>query len=434
MKKQEVIAQSLTRRDYLITSSSAFTFFLLLFSGFPSCSQGDSFGKRLIVTKKSGSRGSPNKEWWEKVKKYDLRYINQIRYSSAKFSSRVVIDLERRADFSHNLLSDGRFYIDLKKTVLDPPKMEFSINNQTIKDIKVAQYSKEVVRLVVNLKDFKSTVNVFSLPKNKDNNERIVIDVFNSDSDIPISPVTPSRKSGEKKADASSLSRALGVKIKQVLIDPGHGGRDPGANRGNLKEKDIVLTVAKEVNKILKDKTKLETRLTRNRDKFIPLEERMAIARNWGADLFVSIHVNACPSSNRRGIETYYLSLTTDPDAMATAELENAWANVARHEIRQILSSILTKNSKIEDSRVFAGTIQQSLIHNTKQTNRGVKKAPFVVLIGADMPSILTEIGFISNRNDRKLLNDKKYLKKISQSIANGIIEYSESFSQTVRK
>ena len=419
---RDIVPREISRRNYLITSSSAFAFFILSSYCIPSSSLGKTFGKKLVVTKKSGRRGSPDKAWWKKVKKYDLRYIKQIRYSSAKTSSRIVIDLERRANYTSKLLRDGRFYIDLEKTVLDPPKMEFSINNQTIKNIKVAQYSKEIVRLVLYLEDSKSDVKVF--PLHGDNNERIVLDVFKPV--IPSSRKSPTRKPG--KTDSATLSRALGAKIRQVLIDPGHGGKDPGTNIGRIKEKDIVLTVAKEVNKILKKDTALKVRLTRDRDKFIPLEERMAIARNWGADLFVSIHVNSCPNPKRRGIETYYLSLTTDPDAMATAELENARANLARHEIRQTLTSIL-KNSKIEDSRTFAGIIQKSLIKNTRQINRGVRKAPFVVLIGADMPSILTEIGFISNTSDRKLLRSKRYLKKVALSIAKGINEYSETFS-----
>ena len=418
------MTQAVSRRYYLRTSSRAFAFLILSSFGIPTPSSGKTFGKQLIVTKKSGSRGSPNKAWWEKVKKNDLRYIKQIRYSSAKTSSRVVLDLERRATYTSKLLGDGRFYVDLVKTVIDPPKMEFSINDQTIKKIRVAQYSKETVRLVLYLEDYKSDVNVFRL--HGDNNERIVLDVFKQ-------AAPPPSKSPSAKPESATLSKALGTKIRQVLIDPGHGGRDPGTNVGRMKEKDIVLTVAKELYKILKRETTLKVRLTRDRDNYIPLEERVAMARNWGADLFISIHVNSCPSPKRRGIETYYLSLTTDPDAMATAERENAQANLARGEIRQILTSIL-KNSKIEDSRTFAGIIQNSLIKSTKQTNRGVRKAPFVVLIGADMPSILAEIGFLSNTSDRKLLRNNGYLKKIAQSIAKGITEYSETFSQTVRK
>ena len=434
MKKVEKLYKMppyINRREF-IGSSASFSLFLFAFSyfGLATPSGAKNFGKTLKVTPKLGSRGAPNTEWWKKVKEKDLRYIKQIRYSSGNNSTRVVIDLERRAEYKSNLLKDGRFYIDLDKTVLHPPKQNFTINTPTVKAIRVSQFDTEKVRIVLDLVDSNSSVNVFPLPDPK--NERLVLDVFLPSSPIQKQPLVKTYPG--KTIESPALSKVLGTKIKRVLIDPGHGGKDPGALRGRTKEKNIVLTVSKELTKILKKKTTLDVRMTREKDIFIQLEERMAMARNQGADLFISVHANACPKTNRRGIETYYLSLTTDPEAMQTAERENAWAGLARHEIRQSLTNILTKNSKIEDSRTFAGTIQRNLIKHTKQINRGVRKAPFVVLIGADMPSVLAEIGYISNKSDRRLLTKKSHQKKIAQALANGIIEYTETYSHKVRK
>jgi N-acetylmuramoyl-L-alanine amidase len=227
--------------------------------------------------------------------------------------------------------------------------------------------------------------------------------------------------------DKISLAQQLGLGVRKIVIDPGHGGKDPGAMAYNLKEKDIVLKVSKKIAKILKATYRYEVAMTRTKDVYIPLEERTAIANTQSSDLFISIHVNAHPDKTIGGIETYFLNLATNADAMRVAALENSTSTHKISDLQDILANLM-KNSKIDESSRLAQFVQTNLISGVEQKyktrNLGVKQAPFYVLIGAQMPAILAEISFITNPEEAKLLQDEHYLDKIAQQIAAGIAAY----------
>ena len=237
-------------------------------------------------------------------------------------------------------------------------------------------------------------------------------------------------RESEPTADGDrSLIRALGLKIGKIVIDPGHGGHDTGTigPRG-LYEKDLVLDVSKRLGKLLEARLGAQVVFTRRDDTFIPLETRTAIANQEQADLFVSVHANSSHDPDARGVETYYLNFTSSPEALEVAARENAASDKSIHELQDLVKKIALKE-KIEESREFASDVQQSLhtglaAKSPGIRDRGVKKAPFVVLIGANMPSILAEISFISNPGDEKHLRSPEYRQRIAESLYRGISRY----------
>jgi N-acetylmuramoyl-L-alanine amidase len=226
-----------------------------------------------------------------------------------------------------------------------------------------------------------------------------------------------------------SLIRALGLKIGKIVIDPGHGGHDTGTIGPNgLLEKDLVLDVSKRLGKLLASRLGAEVVFTRRDDTFIPLETRTSIANQEQADLFVSVHANSSHNPDARGVETYYLNFTSSPEALEVAARENAASDKSIHELQDLVKKIALKE-KIEESREFASDVQQSLhsglsVKSAGIRDRGVKKAPFVVLIGANMPSILAEISFISNPGDEQRLRGPEYRQRIAESLCRGISRY----------
>jgi N-acetylmuramoyl-L-alanine amidase len=231
-----------------------------------------------------------------------------------------------------------------------------------------------------------------------------------------------------------SLIRALGLKIGRIVIDPGHGGHDTGTIGPNgLEEKDLVLDVGRRLGKLLETRLGAEVVYTRKDDTFIPLETRTAIANKQRADLFISIHANSSHDSAARGVETYYLNFTSSPEALEVAARENAVSEKSIYELQDLVKKIALKE-KIEESREFAGDVQESL-HNGLAAkspairDRGVKKAPFIVLIGANMPSILAEISFVSNPTDEHRLETGEYRQQIADSLYRGIARYANGLS-----
>jgi len=231
-----------------------------------------------------------------------------------------------------------------------------------------------------------------------------------------------------------SLTRALGLKINRVVIDAGHGGHDQGtAGSNGLLEKDLVLDVALRLGKLVQEKMGSEVVFTRSDDTFIPLEERTAIANRKKADLFISIHANSSPVPRVAGIETYYLNFTSSPDALDVATRENASSDKSVYELQDLVQTI-AKHDKVEESRSLALEVQSALQafefkNNPAAKDRGVRKAPFVVLIGAQMPSILAEIGFLSNTKDQLLLNKPEQRQKLAEALYKGIFKYSQTLS-----
>ena len=226
-----------------------------------------------------------------------------------------------------------------------------------------------------------------------------------------------------------SLTRALGLKIGKIVIDPGHGGHDTGTIGPNgLEEKDLVLDVSRRLGTLLQTRLGAEVIFTRRDDTFIPLETRTAIANQEGADLFVSVHANSSHDPDARGVETYYLNFTSSPEALEVAARENAVSEESIHELQDLVKKIALKE-KIDESQEFASDVQNSLhsglaAKNPGVRDRGVKKAPFIVLIGANMPSILAEISFVSNPGDERRLATSEYRQKIAESLYRGIAKY----------
>ncbi len=228
----------------------------------------------------------------------------------------------------------------------------------------------------------------------------------------------------------TSLMRALGLKIGRIVIDAGHGGHDSGTiGVDGIEEKDVVLDVALRLGKLLHDRLGSEIVYTRADDTFIPLETRTAIANKAQADLFISVHANSSPDPGARGVEVYYLNFTSDPDAMRVAGRENAVSTQSVHELSDLVKQIALKD-KIEESRELAADVDQSLYAGLAKVNdglkdRGVKKAPFVVLIGANMPSILAEISFVTNATDAEKLRKPEYRERVAESIYGGVARYA---------
>ena len=254
-------------------------------------------------------------------------------------------------------------------------------------------------------------------------------------SNLPSAPPLP--HAADPTADGQrSLVRALGLKVGRIVIDAGHGGHDSGTlGPHGLEEKDVVLDVALRVGTLLHKRLGAEIVYTRDTDIFIPLETRTAIANKAQADLFLSIHANSSPEPSARGVETYYLNFTSDPNALDVAARENAVSSQSVHQLSDLVRQITLKD-KIDESREFAADVDQGLYSGLKSGNpglkdRGVKKAPFVVLIGAQMPSILAEISFLTNPEDAEQLQTGAYRQRIAEALDSGIERYLKGLSST---
>jgi N-acetylmuramoyl-L-alanine amidase len=257
-----------------------------------------------------------------------------------------------------------------------------------------------------------------------------------SNTDAPLSSDANSLDAPVSEAAANSMARVLGLRIHRIVIDAGHGGHDSGTlGPYGLEEKNVVLDVALRLGRLLRERLGAEVIYTRKDDTFVPLATRTAIANQARADLFLSIHANSSPDADARGVETYFLNFTASPDALAVAARENAVANHSVYELSDMVRKIALSD-KIGESRALATDVQQSLYQGLERgnrgvnrglRNRGVKQAPFVVLIGAHMPSILTEISFLTNASDAAELRRPAYRQRIAESIYSGVAAYVES-------
>ncbi|GJM16736.1 MAG: hypothetical protein DHS20C13_20630 [Thermodesulfobacteriota bacterium] len=371
-----------------------------------------------------------------------LTKVSQIRHWSTDDYTRVVIHLAKDAKYKSRLLKADpkngkppRLFVDIEGATVDKNLYVEPVTKGLLEQIKFGRNTKDTVRVVLYINSF-DDYKVFKL---KDPN-RIVMDIEGSGKksggyyagDKKSDPYE--YKSGMPEDNVASLSEALGLKIKTVVIDAGHGGHDPGAiGPTGLKEKDVNLKIAKALKaKLDKEGKKFgitKVYLTRSTDKFIPLEERTAIAKKQGADLFISIHCNAARNKQAYGIETYILSLTNDKASLAVAARENASTSISRSEMDKVLKQYLL-GAKIEESQRLAGHVQSSVVSKVSSKyppvkNKGVKKAPFIVLIGADIPSILVETSFITNPRDEKRLKSNDYVNKIADGIFAGVQRFS---------
>jgi N-acetylmuramoyl-L-alanine amidase len=236
----------------------------------------------------------------------------------------------------------------------------------------------------------------------------------------------------KKPAKEVSLARQLGLKVKRIVIDPGHGGKDSGCRvGGRYKEKNITLKIARFLAEKLRKKLGFEVFLTRNKDIFLSLERRTAIANMKKADLFISLHVNAHRDRRIHGLETYFLNMATDKRAVMVAARENATSEKNISDLQTILNDLML-NTKINESSRLAHNVQEGMRVTTRKSYKqikslGVKQAPFYVLIGAQMPAILVEVGFLTNRSERKRLLSAKYQKRVAEGIYAGISSYIQS-------
>ena len=350
-----------------------------------------------------------------------------------------------------------RIYFDLKNT--RPSKgvkgRTYQVNDLFIKGIRVAQNSPQITRVVLDFEKIRKHT-VFALY----NPFRIVIDTqgdkqtvrssdkFNSkelqsidsqiktDSDQVIEQTIPVIPAPNSRGDRT-LTRVLGLKVGRVVIDPGHGGKDTGTiGRGGLKEKNLVLEVSLHLKKLLEERLNLEVILTRESDKFIPLEERTAVANHLEADLFLSIHANSSKSQRTSGVETFFQGFTSQAEERDVAARENSSSQKNVRELENILKRIALGDYN-EESREFANVLQDNFHSATKHylsgfDNRGVKKAPFIVLINLNMPGILLEIGFLSNPNEERYLKGKAGQKQIAEAIYRGIDAYLQRLGSAI--
>ncbi|MEF3168678.1 MAG: N-acetylmuramoyl-L-alanine amidase [Deltaproteobacteria bacterium] len=370
--------------------------------------------------------------------------IRGIRHWSVEDYTRVVIEAsaplsvkkgELPADKARNW--PARMYLDLSPAVKgEEVGPGIALEKGLLEGVRVAQFDPDTVRVVFDLGTTQN-IKVFNL----DDPYRVVVDAFAPGYVKGFScPPPPAEETKEisiripRKGEKLTLAQQLGLCVRRIVIDPGHGGKDPGAiGPSGLKEKDVALSLSRKVAKELRDKLGCDVILTRDRDVFLPLEERTAIANAKKADLFVSIHTNAAPNPDARGIETYFLNFAVDEDAMRVAALENATSKKRIGELQGILNDIL-KNSKVSESSRLAGAVQKALIEEVKGKyasvkDLGVKQAPFFVLVGAQMPSILVETSFISNETEERRLRDEAYLASLAEGIADGIISYASGMN-----
>jgi N-acetylmuramoyl-L-alanine amidase len=363
--------------------------------------------------------------------------VQEVRHWSASDYTRVVIDTAGPVSFKKGYLPANkakhlpeRVYLDLKPARIGKKlKDNISIQDGLLKGVRVAQFNRSTVRVVLDLRKTHKT-KIFYL----EDPFRVVVDAFGENyfqrpSCPPQSSKIFKKTRGQLKGDDLSLTQQLGLCVKRVVIDAGHGGKDPGAiGPTGLREKEVVLKISKKVASRLEKDLGCQVILTRNGDRFLPLTQRTAIANAQKADLFVSIHANAAPNRRASGVETYFLNFALDKEAMRVAARENATSTKSIGDLKNILNDIM-KNAKVDESSRLAGYVQREVVKNLRKKysnvrSKGVKQAPFFVLIGARMPSILVEVSFISNRKEEERLKSDRYLDRMAEGIVNGIKLY----------
>jgi N-acetylmuramoyl-L-alanine amidase len=395
--------------------------------------------------------------------KKPVRVFN-LRSWSGKRATRVVLDLERPVKYQRGQLENpDRLFIDLLGTRLhhELTTRSFPIGDGLLKQARVGQFNDEIVRVVLDLKKVdQDTIFYLADPT------RLVIDVSGPGTDNAdgaperSSAGDPPRESSDPPSTADpdpktswassgraaptpprpnssgsfSLVRQFGLGVRRIVIDPGHGGHDPGTvGRSGLQEKDLVLDVSLRVARMVRERLGIDVVMTRSTDVYVPLEERTAIANAREADLFLSIHANSSRRRQARGIETYYLNFAVDAHAEEVAARENAISPATVKDLSALVKAI-TQNSKIQESRDFAANVQRAMIRqlhsaDLRVPDRGVRRAPFYVLLGARMPSILVEISFISNEIEERLLKTSRYRNEIAEGILEGVAVYIEALN-----
>ncbi|MSO46369.1 MAG: N-acetylmuramoyl-L-alanine amidase [Acidobacteria bacterium] len=393
-----------------------------------------------------------------------LATLKSVRREALPDALRITLEMEREATFHEERLEGPpRVFIDLRNTQVVEALKDATVPfpDDVVKQVRIGRQTDNRTRVVFDLQGA-GRYSVYSLY----NPYRIVVDfartapivakatappvaehavapalkpaiappakpVIAPVADKPIAPPSTNARGG------FSLSRQLGLGIGRIVIDPGHGGHDPGAQVKGLNEAELVLDISMRLEKLLLQEPGVEVVLTRRTNKYITLEERTAIANKAGADLFLSVHANASANINVRGFETYFLSFAPNSDAEALAARENAGSSRTMGNLPELIKAI-TLNNKLDESRDFAAMVQQSMNEQLRKADRtarnlGVKQAPFMVLVGATMPSALTEVSFLTNKEEASLLRDTTYRQRIADALFAGILKYQQSLKAAPR-
>ncbi len=362
--------------------------------------------------------------------------VYELRSYTHPTHTRIVIDIGKLREFSSAELKDpDRFYVDVYQARLNPILHGKVIvtNCGYLQEIRIGQKNETTVRVVVEVNPVEvERYQVFPLF----DPFRIVLDVFPKASRAapPAATAQPAPQPPEPTPGGYSMARQLGLGIRTVVLDAGHGGEDPGAiGRKGQQEKEVVLAVTKLLRDLLVAKG-LNVILTRESDIFIPLENRTVIANQKAADIFVSIHANANRKRERRGVQTFYLNFSPDAQVVEIAARENATSTRTMGQMKSTLGKIV-QNSKILESRDLADKIQGNLVKSLSRNysavgNLGVRGGPFWVLIGGEMPSVLVEISHLSNAAEEDRLRSPAYRKQVAQGIYDGILEYMRALGK----
>jgi len=339
-----------------------------------------------------------------------------LRYFSYPDYTRIVLESSGELLYSTGALREPeRVFVDINKELYGLKK-EFEIKDSIVKKIRIGKPEKNITRIVIDLNG-KADFMVFPLYEPF----RIVIDIIKKN-EKEKEPLLSTKEAGDKSPGPQALIKP------RIVLDPGHGGHDPGAiGKGGLKEKDVNLDIALRVRELLKDE--FEVFMTRDKDVFVSLDERTAFANSKKADLFVSIHTNSNRKKNVRGVETYFLSWTDDEEALKVAARENGISLKAMKNFSNFIDLIrmdLEAQAKREESMRLASTIHTELKENSQRPSNGIKKGPFYVLYTAKMPCVLVEVSYISNPEEERLLSLSTYRERLAIAIARGIKRYFE--------
>ena len=379
-----------------------------------------------------------------------VEIVNLRSYTHTNFT-RIVLDIGKLREYNPGELRDpGRIYLDVFQAKLNPilQGQSYPVKADYISQVRISQKTPSTVRVAVDVVFSKiQSYRIYHLF----DPFRLVIDIYPRETQaspsaappdkapLPVDKTQPPVKREVAPRDPSltgtSMARQLGLGVRTIVIDPGHGGPRPGTiSKSGLQEKTVNLDVALALRKLLKEKAGLDAILTRESDVDVPLENRTVIANQKRADLFVSIHSNAHRDKKRGGVETFFLNISPDPSVIELAASENATSTKNIGEMKTVLQKIV-RNSKIQESRDLAEFIQQSLVRALSTDlpaikNLGVKGGPFWVLIGGEMPSVLVEISHLSNAKEEAKLKTKKYRELAAQGIYDGIMEYIRSLGK----
>jgi len=360
--------------------------------------------------------------------------VTAIRFLSWQNYTRVMLELSQEAKYEVRRLKEdpakgvpARLYVDIQGArVAMTSKDAIPVDDGLLSQVRIGQYSEDIVRVVLDMTNL-GAHNAFVLP----GPYRLVIDIYGQKALAPTAPiVAPAITADLAKSKVAPAPPIQG--LRKIVLDPGHGGKDPGAiGNGGIAEKDLVLSIARKLAAKLKKEMNVQVVLTRNDDRFVPLEDRTALANAEDADLFISLHMNASPNSEARGIETYYLDNTSDEAAIRLAARENSTARKNVSDLQFILSD-MTQNLKLEDSITLAHRLQGAAVGGLGKVlgevkDLGVKKALFYVLVGARMPSVLVEMFFISHREEGRAMSQGLYQDAMVDALFDGIQKYDQA-------